>query len=132
LKGGKNINEIMEDVIASMKNCWHGRNSPKALTSAINEVKKLANLDKQTTMLFLSRKPLDDIDEWNCYAAAWRTIERSMEYQFKNGDQIEFCGKVHTIIQIDLDGRTAKLDDKSIVPLAALKTHEIYEQLSFF
>ncbi|RBP84937.1 hypothetical protein DFO70_14911 [Cytobacillus firmus] len=54
-------------------------------------------LDKMTVLNKLSQRPLDTTAKWNLYAIAWRTIERTIEYNFKPGYQFKINGSMRSI-----------------------------------
>lgn len=135
------MKEILPQIIENLKNSYFGEKYPDVLEKVINEIKSFVNKDKMDVLNDLARRPSDATAEWNLHAVAWRTIERTIEYPFSAGDTVLFGKKEKKIKSIDLNDRSAVMENKESIGLFLLKpisnnntpvAATKFEQMSFF
>ena len=129
------IKEILPDIIKNIKDSYFAEIDKDAADKVITHITSLAEQDKRSVLSLIAKLKTPDVNEWNLYAVAWRTIERTVKYSFQIGDTIKFNRRIRTIKSIDLKDRSVSLENGEIAPLVSIKEVKINstpEQLSLF
>ena len=100
-------------------------------------LKQREGMDKRELLIELSKRDRDDLELWNLFAVAWRTIERTVEYPFKVNDNVKINNRLRLIKSIDYTDRMAQMENGDLVGLILIKELEPkkapeFEQMTLF
>lgn len=131
------MEELLPIIIKNIQESYFAKIDQEAANDVIQHIQELVKLDKMTVLRKLSRRPLEATAKWNLYAIAWRTIERTIEYNFKPSYQFKINGRMRSIKEIIFNERVAVLENGDRFPLISIPTIQTvpkreYQQLTLF